>query len=57
MNLSQAIAVTSHFMLVIIFVGAGYVKAFTDTDAEAAKLGGSGGFAAKIYVRVALLGL
>ena len=36
-------------MLVIVFVGSGYIKAFKDTEAEAAKLGQAGTFASKIY--------
>ena len=45
----QAIAVSSQVLLVIVFVGSGYIKAFKDTEAEAAKLGQVGIFANKIY--------
>ena len=36
-------------MLVVIFVGGGYIKAFEDTEEKALKEGVSSGFASHIY--------
>ena len=44
----QMVAVASHTMLVIIFVGAGYIKAYEDTESELDAIG-ERSFASKIY--------
>ena len=47
---NQLLAVGSQFMLVVLFVGAGYIKAFEDTVDEVTSLGTDGvAFASSIY--------
>ena len=45
----EVIAGSAQFMLVVVFLGAGYIKAFEDTEAEASREGVTSGFASKIY--------